>query len=383
MTLSWGHRPPELEPPSTSRRPRWHYAFVAIGLVVVGAVAFYPRPLGAAERQRAAIAALLEAQHNAIAARDVNAYLATLDPSRVPLRTCEQQRFETAALLKYPVPDLRLGRTEPYKDYVRAMVGDISGWRRIFLRNEGDHWYVTEPTTGDLGGEVTREFAGIKVTANEAEADLIDPIGHDLDPVRAAVEQYAPTPPTKLFTVRVATLTASVGRCFVAGTAQLGYDNTSLTMRDVTLANGYASLSRTSLGVLTHEAFHWIQLDRSADAMRAIDWWLGEGWPERNAADPSGPRREDAICSAPLPSYDDMRRAPFPLTPAIEVGRRYTIAAVLIDRLAGQYGADAYWRLFDAFGTEFNADRAYQVALGTDGPTFYGSWAAEARAHYC
>jgi hypothetical protein len=355
---------------------------VAIGLVVLGVVVFFPRPRTVDDPARVAITALLDAQHKAFAARDLNAYLVTLDPSRVSLRTCEQQRFETAALLKYPVPTLRLGRTDSYKDYVRAMVADVSGWRRVFVRNDEGHWYVTEPATGDLGGELTREFAGIKVTANEAEADLIDPIGHDLDQVRAAVQQYAPAPPAKLFTVRVSTLTASSGQCFVAGTAKFGYENTNLTMREVTLANGYASLSRGSLGVLMHEAFHWIQLDRSVDAMRAIDWWVAEGWPERYAIDPSGPRREDAICSAPLPSYDEMRRAPVAGTPAIELLRRYTIAAVLIDRLATEYGKDAYWRLFDAFGKEINADRAYAV-LGTDGPTFYGSWATEARAHYC
>src|SRR5437867_3406675 len=135
MTLSWGHHPPELEPPRPPRHRLRRAILIALPIVVIGLVLVVPR-LSVEDPVRVGIAALLDAQHKALAARDLDGYLATIDPSRVTLRTCEQQRFETAALLKLPAPALKLGRTEVYSGYVRAMVADLAGWRRIFLRND-------------------------------------------------------------------------------------------------------------------------------------------------------------------------------------------------------------------------------------------------------
>ena len=383
MTLSWGHRPPELEPPP---RPSRIPHIVAAAFVAIVAVAGFivARPSTVVDDPaRVAIAGLLEQQRKALVKGDLNAYLATLDPSRVSLRTCEEQRFEIEVAQKMPVPSYTLGRTDTYKSYVRAWVSDLTGWRRVFVRNDGGHWYLTEPSTADLGPDVTREFAGIRVTAKEAEADLIDAVGHDLSSVRDAVVRYAPTPPTKLFSIWLSTLAAANGKCFFAGTALPTYDGARLTLIDITLNPDYASLSLQSTNVLMHEALHWIQFEHSLDAVDSMDWWLMEGWPYRIADDPSGGARSSAVCSPSVPAYRDTRNPPSAGTSPIDVERHYVIGAMLVERLGTQYGPSAYWQLVDAFAKDPDPDRAYKAAFGTDGATFYRAWLTDMQAHYC
>ena len=351
-----------------------------VALAIAAGIAYALRP---GDPTQQALIALMTQRRAAIAAHDLDAFLATVDPERPNLRTCEKDRFQAVAPHLPRPPDLALGRTDTYKGYIRAFAHDSFGWRRYFIRNVGGNWYVTEPTVTELGPDVSRQFSGITVTASEAEADLIDAVGNDLEFVRDKVLLYAPTKPSSFFKVRIATLSNTTTRCLVTGSASASSDGTVLTLRDVTLESTLRTLSQDSAATLIHEALHWVQVDHSADAMRAMDWWLVEGWPERLANDPPGQARTEAACAKPFPSYLQMTAVPSPLATDAEVGHRYVIAAMLIERLEQQYGSDAYWRLVDAFGRERDRDRAYGSAFATTGAAFYDAWAADARAHYC
>ncbi len=384
-SLSWGQGPPRAPQP-----PRGipHVAFIAVGVAFVLAgvglsfISHTGPTIDAATR--AAITELLDLRGSAMRANDLDRFMTTVDPARVFLHQCEQQRFEVLSRLglitRAPTPVL--GATSTYGDYVRAWVRDPFGWQRIFLRTDGYRWYLSEPTSAELGDEQSRDYSGIKVTFRDAESDLADAVGHEAEQILPSVMALAPSPPTRLFSVRIATLSGTAGKCFVAGEAS-GYGTTVLTLVDVRLTERLDRLSADMTATLRHEALHWVQADHSRDAMRAMDWWLIEGWPSLVANNASQTSRAEAVCASGPPTYSTLRFCPAPDDPPELVEREYVIASLLVERLGTAYGAKAYWHVVDAFAKEIDATRAYQSAIGTDGPSFYAGWAQEAHRQYC
>jgi len=385
-SLSWGHGPPPQPPLKRGGISR--AAFIAIGVVFVLAgigLSFVSRTGPTVDAStRAAITELLDRRVTAARANDLDRFMGTVDPARVFLRNCEQQRFEAEARLGLSsrAPTLVLGATDTYGSYVRAWVHDPLGWQRIFLRNDGYRWYLSEPTSAELGDEQSRDYSGIKVTFRDVESDLADAVGHEAELILPSVMAQAPTPPTRLFSVRIATLTGTAGRCFVAGRAS-GYGATVLTLVQVRLTERLDRLSADTTDTLRHEALHWVQLDHSSDAMMAMDWWLIEGWPFLIANDPSRGLRAASVCAPGLPTYSTLRFGPGPDDPPEVVTREYVVASLLVERLGTVYGAKAYWHIVDAFAKEIEATRSYQSAIATDGPSFYAAWSDEARRQYC
>jgi hypothetical protein len=141
-------------------------------------------------------------------------------------------------------------------------------------------------------------------------------------------------------------------------------------------------VSAETEATLEHEALHWVQIDHSPSAMGAADWWLIEGWPYLIANTPSPGLRAFSVCTSPLPSYSQLRFGPLPdLQPEV-VERYYVVASLLVESLNAQ-GANAYWGVFDGFAKDSDPARAFSSAIGLDGPSFYVTWAANARAKYC
>jgi hypothetical protein len=353
-------------------------AFLAAG---VGLSLFTTAGPANNDSTRSEITIVLEKQLDAYRSHDLGLYMSTIDPDRLFLRDCEQQRFAVAQRLGLSLPEVVLGRTEKYGDYIRVWVRDADGWRRMFMRNDGARWYISEPTSGELGEDQETVFAGVRVSYKAVERDLVDAIGRDVSSVVKAVTAHAPAPPNQLFSVKIATMASTNGRCFVAGEAE-GYGTATLTLREVRLTDEYDRVSAETEATLEHEALHWVQIDHAPSAMGSADWWLIEGWPYLIANTPSPGLRAHAVCTSSLPTYSQLRFGPLPdLQPEV-IERYYVVASLLVESLSAQR-ADGYWKVFDGFANDSDPAVAFSSAIGLDGPSFYLTWAAAARAKYC
>src|SRR5919198_902430 len=100
MTLSWGHGAPSPPPePRRSMLSRWGLALGGAVLVAGGIALAVFTQTGPAndDAARDAIQTLLQQRHTAFVKHDLDGYMGTVDPGRVFLRTCEEQRFAALA----------------------------------------------------------------------------------------------------------------------------------------------------------------------------------------------------------------------------------------------------------------------------------------------
>ncbi len=87
------------------------------------------------EQTRGELQALLQKQHDTLASRDQNGYVATVDQERLALRRCANETFDIAG--RQGVTGVaQVGKIEPYLDtYVRGYVQEGSnGLRRMYFR---------------------------------------------------------------------------------------------------------------------------------------------------------------------------------------------------------------------------------------------------------
>ena len=354
-------------------------AFLVVGVVLAMFTQAGPT---SDESARAAIDDLMQQRYHALLTGDIDRYMRTVDPARGVLRTCEDQRFQTYVRLGMTPDAPVIGRVEKWGDYLRVWFDTSVGWKRLFVRYDGARWYVSEPTSAELGDEESKDIEGVTVSYRAAESDVIDAIAAELPSIIDSVTAHAPTPPSHLFSLRVDTLTTASGNCFIAGLAQ-GRGSTLITLRDIGLTPGYNHLSRDTSATIEHEALHWLQIDRSATAMRSMDWWLVEGWPflVANTDLSTIARRGSAVCDQPALEYEDLRFGPrFDARPEA-AQRLYLAASLLVERISKSGGDSAYWRIFDAFD-DSTSDPFVRVT-GADGSAFFRSWLADARKQYC
>ena len=349
--------------------------FVAVG---IGLSLFTQAGPTNDESAKAAINDLLERRYDAILARDLDAYMNTVDPARVSLRDCERQRFEAYVRLDIPPEGLSVGRVDKFGDYLRVWMSTAAGWQRTFARYDGARWYLSEPSSNELGEDITKEYAGVKVHYRAVEDDLGSVVGDDLASIIDIVVPHAPVPPAHLFELRIATLTGTSGSCFTLGQAS-GAATTLITLKDVRLTPGYNHISRATAATIEHEALHWLQIDRASPGMHP-DWWVLEGWPYLIAQQPSLAERRSAMCTS-APAFEDLEFGlRFDAQPeAFE--RLYTVASMLVERVSAGSGDTAYWRFFDSYA-DVTSDPLVRFA-GTDGSSFYNAWLEDARRQYC
>ena len=350
-------------------------AFLAVGVGL--AIFTQPGPTND-ESAKAALNDLLDRRYNALLRRDLDAYLNTVDPARTFLRECEKQRFETYVRLNVPPEGVSVGRVDKFGDYLRVWVDTDLGWRRTFARYDGARWYLSEPTSNELGEDLTKEFAGVKVHYRAVEDDLATIVGEDIPLIVDLVVPHAATPPARLFEVRIATLTGTNGSCFVGGQAEGGYGTTLITLKEVRLTHAYDHISRTTAATIEHEALHWLQSEHAPRTTQ--DWWVIEGWPYLIAQLPDFSARHFAVCTS-APTFDDLRFGLRFDAKAEDVTRAYVTAALLVERVDGSLGDRRYWQLFDTFADP-TVD-PYVRMVGADGRAFYSAWLESARGRYC
>src|SRR5437773_4311483 len=136
----------------------------------------------------AAIQLLLRTRAEAIGRGDLQAFLATIDPTRLALRRTQQQEFDepngrvslSRSTFKVTAPTTYLGYTRAFVEealegqgFAGAFAATPANVRRYF-RKDGGRWLLSEPTTEELGGEQHRSVQDIDLTYWGVDADLVD-----------------------------------------------------------------------------------------------------------------------------------------------------------------------------------------------------------------
>ena len=330
------------------------------------------------EAANAAINDLLERRYNALVARELDAYMNTIDPARVFLRECATQRFQAYVRSDVLPQRLSVGRVEKWGSYFRVWLNTEYGALRTFMRYDGGRWYISEPFPRELGERLSKVYAGVKLHYQAADESLANVVGEDLVSIMSNVMTHAAEPPSALFELSIATLSDPGGECFVLGAAE-NWGMTNITLNDVRLTAEYDHISRDTAATIEHEALHWLQFDHGSRWKSAPSWWVIEGWPTLLSEPPSPSERRLAICTSP-PSYDDLTYGLRPGAAVEHVADAYTVAAMLVERIVGASGDAAYWRFFDDFG---GTTDPYLRATGSDGRSFYAAWLEDARRQYC
>jgi len=385
LTLSWG-RAPEPEPQPRRWPPLRRITVSAVGVVVAALVLSDDAPRTATtQNEREALVTLLSARRAALLSRDRVAFLGTIDPYRASYAECQRQIFDVQARTGTRPPVYYLGRIEHMGEYVNAWVDDGPGLRRMFFRKVEGRWLFSEPLESDLGSRRTRTLSGVEVRYWPIDEEVVGFLDRELVTVRRTVVEHAPAPITTLFTLTIDPLSDPRGgrSCFVEGQAGVSNysPNTSITLRALWLNAGYNALAQATRAALEHEALHWIQADHSASAMRAMDWWLVEGWPTL-IAEPAPARRINGdLCVRAPPTYKEMHDGPIGGAPE-ETTRSYRIASTMVDHLIRTRGDAGYWMLVDAYRTTADPKEAYR-SIGSDPDTFYAEWLAATRSRYC
>ncbi len=337
------------------------------------------------ERTRAEIQAVLQRQRDAVAQRQLETYIATIDPGSLALKRCATETFDVAGRQGLGAAP-QVGKIDAYLGYVRAWVQEGSnGQRRLFFKKGADgKWLQAEPKESELGGEKKTTVEDIQIDYWGVDQDVIEALG------RSALAAKSVTLKNLLSEERREPLavrfypTRSVSGITGCTTAGFHLPNTPndpyiRMLRYWFAASGEASPTTTE--ILTHEWLHWAQDQFSTGITARLPWWLVEGWPDHVSGLARG-----LPCRATWPTLKQLEdgTAADPNAPP-ELGvQYYAYANTMIEYLYATYGgADAYRRLLLAFKDNANPKVVFPKVLGVTSDAFYDGWSAWAKKKYC
>lgn len=337
------------------------------------------------EQTRAEIQAVLQRQRDAIASRQLETYLATIDPGSLALKRCGTEVFDIAGR-QGVAGTAQVGKIDAYLGYVRAWVQEGSnGQRRLFFKKGADgKWLQAEPKESELGGEKKTTVDDIQIDYWGVDQDVIDALG------KAANAAKVVTLKNLLSDTRREPLavrfypTRSVSGITGCTTAGFHLPNTPNDPYIRMLRYWFApsgEASSLTVEILTHEWLHWAQDQFSQGITARLPWWLIEGWPDYVAGLARG-----LPCSATWPTLKQLEdgTAADPNTPPEVSVQYYAYANTMIEFLYASYGGkDAYAKLLLGFKENANPKVTMPKVLNVTPEAFYEAWTAAARKKYC
>ena len=336
------------------------------------------------------IEALLRTRQQALASKDLKAFQATIDMTRLTFRRCQQEVFDVAAR-QGASPDARsVGKIEPYLDsYVRAYVDDGSGFRRLYFRRDGDGWLLTEPKESELGGEKTKTVDGLELSYWGIDEDIIEGFAQAGLETRAFLLKLARVTPSKPYALRLFPTQDAAGpgaRCSIAATASTAARSDQY-LRFYLYWTGpdFKSPSDYLRAVLTHEGLHWLQEQTVPGINSRLDWWMVEGWPDYVAQTRSANAITFSLCRTTTPTFKQLVDGPYadPNVAPERIAQFYAFANSMIEYLYASFAENAYWDLLQAYRETVDVNVNYPKVLGVAPAEFYGGWLAFAKKKYC
>jgi hypothetical protein len=338
----------------------------------------------------AELEAVMKERLRALQAKDLPAFQATVDLTRLAFRRCEQETFDTAARQGAAAGPTRVVKVEPYGDgYVRAYVEDGShGIERIYFRRDRDRWILTEPRAGELGGERSQVVDGIRVEYWGIDEDVVAFVGREAAATREFLTQQATVPIRDVYFVKLIPTRETAG---IVGCQFIAFANTRdehapfIGLWRLWLAPSLDRVSDYGQTVLRHEGLHYLQDQFSHGILVRLDWWLIEGWPDYIAMSRGRATIASAVCAPTVPTLkriiDGVPTEPD--TPPELTGVYYSLANSMIEFVYATYGAQSYWDLVALYKDNPDYRLTYPKIFRVEPDAFYQGWLAFAKKKYC
>lgn len=334
------------------------------------------------------IEALMAKRANAIARKDLAAFQATFDGQRAALRRCQTETFDRSTRSGTSPSAPKVAKVEKYNDYVRAYVGnDADGYQRLYFRKDGGAWKLSEPTESELGGEKTKTVSGIEVSYFVVDEDVVDIYGKAGAAIREAIlaktgQTAAATFGLRMFPTRSA---AGLQQCGVGGTFILSDPYLRIYSNVIFFKSGFTELHDYAIGIITHEALHWLQNQIVPGITARLDEWLGEGWPDYIGIARSEAVKKQVICSVPTPTFKQLVDGPStdPDLPPEIPAQYYAFYNSMVEYLYATYGAKAYFDLLVAYKDRIEPQVNYPKVLGVTPEKLYEDWKVWAKNRFC
>ncbi len=355
-----------------------------------------PSPTGPARVEIAAttkaeLQAVLNAQNQALARRDLKGYQATYDGGRAAFRRCKQESFDIASRQGAPSRPAQVVKVEPYGDiYARAWVDDGygTGVTRAYFRKVDGSWVQSEPTDSEVGAEKHTTVDGIDIDYWGIDDDVIDALGKGTLAARDSVVENQLTPSSQPFGIRfypTKSVTTLVG-CRIVGYHLSNQPNDKfIRFFQYWFTSDLKSLSPDTISFIEHEGLHWAQDQFSPGISARLDWWLTEGWPDFIGKSRSTGEKASVVCRVTTPTFKQLVDGPpdLPETPPEEPVRYYSFANTMVEYLYAQFGPDAYRQLLTAYKAGVDPKVNYPLVLKVTPDAFYSGWLAFAKKRYC
>ncbi len=342
------------------------------------------------DNTKSEISSVLQRRQTALAGKDLQGFQATIDMTRPALRRCQQESFDVAVRQGASSTGPVVGKVEVYAGiYVRAYVDDGLGFMRVYFKNDGSRWVLTEPKESELGGEKTKTVNGVDLSYWGIDDDIVDAFGRAGAETRAFVLSLATKPPAKPFAFRLFPTRESAGltaSCAVAGSsfgAPTG--DPFLRFYKYWVGPDFVSPSDYGKSVMKHEGLHWLQEQTIPGINARLDWWLVEGWPDYIGESRPQSAKVNAVCKNETPTFKQMVDGPNAdpnVTPEREI-QFYAYANTMVEYLYATFRKDAYWDILAAYKDTVDPQVTYPKVLGVTPPQFYQSWLAFAKKKYC
>ena len=343
------------------------------------------------ESTKSEISALLQKRQAALVGKDLQGFQATIDMTRPALRRCQQESFDVAARQGANSTAPVVGKVEVYAGtYVRAYVDDQGiGFARVYFKNAGSGWLLTEPKESELGGEKTKTVSGVDLSYWGIDDDIIDAFGRAGADARTFLLNLAVRAPTRPFALRLFPTRESAGltaACSVAGSSfSAPTGDPFLRFYKYWVGADFVGPSDYQRAVLKHEGLHWLQEQTIAGINARMDWWLVEGWPDFIGESRTQGAKVDAICRAATPSFKQMVDGPNadPNVAPERIGQFYAYANTMVEYLYATFKKDVYWELMAAYKDTVDPQVNYPKVLNVAPAQFYEGWLAFAKKKYC
>jgi hypothetical protein len=334
--------------------------------------------------------AVLGARLAAMKAKDLSAFQATVDLTRLAFRRCEQESFDTAARQGTATSATKILKVEPYGDgYIRAYIDDgSSGIQRSYFRREADRWILTEPRVAELGGERSQAIDGVRVEYWGIDEDIVSFVGREAAATRTFLMPYANGPIRDPYFVKLIPTheTAGIVGCqFVAFANNRDEHAPFIGVWRLWLAPSLDRVSDYETAVFHHEGLHYLQDQFIHGINVRLDWWLIEGWPDYVARTRGRSAIAGAVCASAVPSLkriiDGVPTEPD--TPPELTGVYYSLANSMIEFVYAAYGPQSYWDLVALYKDNPDYRLNYPKIFKIEPDAFYQAWLAFAKRKYC
>lgn len=344
------------------------------------------------DNTKSEISALLQKRQTALVSKDLQGFQATIDLTRPALRRCQQESFDTAARQGATTTAPTVGKVEVYAGtYVRAYVDDQQGigFQRVYFKNTGSGWILTEPKESELGGEKTKTVNNIDLSYWGIDEDIIGALAGAGTDARDFLLKLAIKTPAKPFALRLFPTRESAGLtagCSVAGSSfSAPNGDPFLRFYKYWVAPDFVRPSDYQQGVIKHEGLHWLQEQTIPGINARMDWWLVEGWPDYIGESRTQAAKVAAICRAATPTFKQLVDGPNAdpnVTPERQV-QFYAFVNTMIEYLYATFPKDAYWNLMAAYKDTVDPEVNYPKVLGVTPAQFYDGWTVFAKKKYC